>query len=199
MSVGAAERGEGLRARKKQATRIALHDAAIRLMTQAPPHSVTVEAICAEAGVSRRTFFNYFDSKEEALFLWDEEYAGHVTDAIRDDLPDASPMAAAGRAVRELFRHTVMAQSRAPLQELLVAHPELVAAGLRVGRALEDAVAEGVAARTGRDADDLYVQTVSAAVSAGVRVISRNWAKATEAGVDQLFADVFGILETGGA
>lgn len=189
--------GEGLRERKKQATRLALRDAAIRLMTEADPQSVTVEAICAEAGVSRRTFFNYFDSKEEALFAWDEEAGRRMTATIRDHAPGSSPFVAASVAVRDMFRRAVADKSQQPLQRLLTSHPDLVAAGMRVGRALEQAVAEGVAERTGREAGDLYVQTVSAAVSAGIRVVSRNWPHSPEEGIDALVAEVFALLETG--
>jgi AcrR family transcriptional regulator len=57
----------GLRARQKQARRAALIDAAQLLVGRDGLDGVTVEAICAEAGVSARTFFNYFESKDDAV------------------------------------------------------------------------------------------------------------------------------------
>lgn len=58
----------GLRERKKAATRLALHESALRLAAEQGPDGVTIEAIADAANVSRRTFSNYFSSKEEALF-----------------------------------------------------------------------------------------------------------------------------------
>lgn len=54
------------REQKKLLTRQALHDAARRLVLASGVSAVTVEEICAAAGVSPRTFFNYFPSKAAA-------------------------------------------------------------------------------------------------------------------------------------
>jgi AcrR family transcriptional regulator len=57
----------GLRARKKVARREALIDATHKLVERDGLDGATVEAICAQAGVSTRTFFNYFESKDDAV------------------------------------------------------------------------------------------------------------------------------------
>ena len=57
----------GLRERKKLAVRRALGSAAIRLAVERGLDNVTIEDITAEAGVSLRTFGNYFSSKYEAM------------------------------------------------------------------------------------------------------------------------------------
>src|SRR6201991_1152671 len=57
----------GLRERKKLDTRRALSDAALKLSFERGLDSVTREAIAELAGVSLRTFNNYFTGKYEAL------------------------------------------------------------------------------------------------------------------------------------
>ncbi|MGV9895790.1 TetR/AcrR family transcriptional regulator, partial [Streptomyces tendae] len=57
----------GLRERKKRATREALREAALRLAVERGPDQVRVEDIAEAAGVSPRTYNNYFASREQAI------------------------------------------------------------------------------------------------------------------------------------
>lgn len=57
------------RERRKRATRRALRAATLDLGLERGLGDLRVEEITARAGVSTRTFFNYFDSKEEAALL----------------------------------------------------------------------------------------------------------------------------------
>jgi AcrR family transcriptional regulator len=57
----------GLRERKRSETRAKLEMAAVTLAAREGIEHATLDAICEVAGVSTRTFFNYFDSKEDAI------------------------------------------------------------------------------------------------------------------------------------
>jgi AcrR family transcriptional regulator len=58
----------GLRERKRQQTRQQLISSAMRLFEQKGYEQTTVAEIAFGAGVSTKTFFNYFASKDEVLF-----------------------------------------------------------------------------------------------------------------------------------
>lgn len=59
---------EGARASRIRRTREAIISAALDLAAEAPDRRLTAEHIAERAGVSRRTFFNYFPSVEAAFF-----------------------------------------------------------------------------------------------------------------------------------
>lgn len=58
---------EQLKARKRQVVRDALSDAAAEMFRIRGFEAVTVEEIAQAAGVSRRTFFRYYESKEDVM------------------------------------------------------------------------------------------------------------------------------------
>ncbi len=57
----------GLRERKREETRDRMERAAVEIALAGGIEQATVDAISAAANVSPRTFFNYFDSKEDAI------------------------------------------------------------------------------------------------------------------------------------
>ena len=88
------EEPPGLRERKKAATRAALHEAAVRLAAEHGFDRLTVEAIADAAGVSRRTFSNYFSGKEEALFHGDAERLRRLLELLAEQPADELPWTA---------------------------------------------------------------------------------------------------------
>ncbi|MCU1566883.1 MAG: Transcriptional regulator, TetR family [Pseudarthrobacter sp.] len=76
---GSAVIAGGLRERKRAATRAGITSAARALTAERGLNGYTVEEVCERADISRRTFFNYFPTKEDAII-------GHADDDIPTDV-----------------------------------------------------------------------------------------------------------------
>ena len=77
----------GRRESKRRKTRDALIASATRLFAESGYQATTVAAIAAGAGVSPRTFFGYFPTKEAVLF-WPFDVLAHDLEAALSDGPD---------------------------------------------------------------------------------------------------------------
>lgn len=100
------ESTERVRERKRRETRQQIAKTGLRLFLANGYEQTTLDAIAAEAGISRRTFFAYFKSKEDILFVWQHEGWNAVWEDLRTVSPDENPLDAV-RAVflRHLARH----------------------------------------------------------------------------------------------
>ena len=162
----------GLRERKKAATREALSTAALRLALEHGPENVRVDDIAEAAGVSPRTYNNYFSSREAAIVAAvAAERALRVGAALRARPADEPLATAVTEAVVGEYE-----EPRLPAGELL----RLVAstAGLRsefIGTvaAIEQPIANAIATRTGDEG--LAPKVLAAAVSAAARVAVESW------------------------
>jgi AcrR family transcriptional regulator len=69
----------GLRERRRRQTSADIRDAAVRLSLERGFDKVTIEEICVEAGISTRTFFNYFPNKESAMAYGPSDIPAELT------------------------------------------------------------------------------------------------------------------------
>jgi AcrR family transcriptional regulator len=89
----------GLRETKKLATRQQIADVAMTLFVQRGFDRVTVAEVAAAAGLSEKTVFNYFPTKEDLFFDEVPERARRLTEAIRSR-PEGEPILAALRRLQ---------------------------------------------------------------------------------------------------
>jgi AcrR family transcriptional regulator len=81
---------EGWRDRKRRLTAARIAETGLRLFVEQGFEATTLDAIAAAAGIARRTFFHYFDSKEALLFAY-EERAEQGMRAALDGMPTDMP------------------------------------------------------------------------------------------------------------
>ncbi|UVJ40689.1 TetR/AcrR family transcriptional regulator [Arthrobacter sp. CJ23] len=146
-----------LRERKRAATRSAITAVARSLTADRGLNGYTVEEVCEEAGISRRTFFNYFHSKEDAVI-------GSFSDDLPQDAladftlnPGRMPNTISSTLLAALHHLTLTimersAVSRAEVHQLIAAikaEPQLLGRMTLEGEARERQFAELIAAREG--------------------------------------------------
>jgi AcrR family transcriptional regulator len=187
----------GLRERKKQATRDALSWAALSLAVERGLDTVLVEDIASAAGVSPRTFNNYFSSKYEAIAsrATDRVYrVGAVLLARPADEPLWDAITAAVLEVHAEAASVPQPEWLAGLRPVLSAPAmagELLKSYVKMQRALSDAIA----ARLGegddqKDHGGMYPEILAAAVAAATQVASDHWLRADPP------VPLYGLLET---
>ena len=190
----------GLRERKKAATRAALGFAALRLAIEhGSLDRVSADQIASEAGVSTRTFHNYFRSKEEAVLNDFNEFARAFLDDVRErarrqPVWDALRDASIGLHVDERFELTMM-RCR---EELVKNSPTLITE--QAGKFIElfTAALDIVAEATGSDSDDLYPRLVLGSALIAMKVANEHWLQHPEdAPLSEVLTQTFAQFEAG--
>jgi AcrR family transcriptional regulator len=171
-------RGAGLRERKKLATRQALSHAALRLAVERGLENVTVEDITAAAGVSLRTFRNYFASKYESITTLGAERARRIGASLLERPAEERLWEALTSAVLQHYDGADQAlgtDTMAALRLILNA-PAMRGEYLKINFEIQNALSAAIAQRTGTDpAADMFPQILAGAVTAASQVALRRW------------------------
>jgi AcrR family transcriptional regulator len=165
----------GRRERKKRATRQALSAAALRLAREHGPQNVRVDDIAEAAGVSPRTYNNYFSSREQAIVVALAAERGHGVAASLRKRPTDEPLehAVVGALIEQ---YSDDGEPDRDTLALITSAPALRAEFLDTIAAIERPLAEAIAARTGPDGQgELRTEVLAAAVSGAARVAAERW------------------------
>ena len=95
-----------LREQKKENTRRSLARAAAELLLIEGNEGMTVAAIAERAGVSPRTFHNYFPRREDALISFLEATVGELAEKVRSAPEGETPLATMHRLLTERMEYT---------------------------------------------------------------------------------------------
>jgi AcrR family transcriptional regulator len=140
------------RARAERTARI--EQVALELFRTRGFDHVTVEDICARAGVSPATFYRHFGTKDEVVFAYRGDFDRALREAIGTvtDLPEHARLV----AVLETFARFLESQRETitARDAIVLGHPRLLQRTLTVQRDLEVALAAGLAGLRGLSQPD---------------------------------------------
>jgi AcrR family transcriptional regulator len=170
-----------VRARSRNLLRAELAEAASAYVAEHGYESTTADALARGIGISRATFFRYFDSKEDAVVSAGQARGGalveHVDGAAAPEDGSAWTLLrqAASASVAHAERHPERERARMRMVGEL---PALTARLLLVRRQEQHALAEALERRLGdvRAADALAAAAISA-----IDLAWRDWARADDA------------------
>jgi AcrR family transcriptional regulator len=142
-----------LQERKQELVRAELFNAAWQLFGERGYEATTVAEIAAAAGVSRRTFFRYYASKEDVLIETTDELAEAMLAAMAERPADEPPLVAIERALAPVLQAQLAQSERLQtIIKLLRGSRTLRRAMLERHALLEERLAVQIAVRLGTDA-----------------------------------------------
>ena len=172
----------GRRGRPRGTSARELELISLRMFTEQGFDDTTVERIAAAAGVSKRTFFRYFDSKADVLW---HAFDGEVR-SLRAAFAAVPPQAPLMAAIRQVvvgvnsYRAEDVPELRTRMH-LIGSVPALQASAAQHYDDWERAVSEFAAARLGQPAGSLYPLAIGRATLAVCRSAYDRWADRADA------------------
>jgi AcrR family transcriptional regulator len=159
----------GLRERKKQQTRAAIREAAMRLFLERGFDQVSVAEVARAADVSEQTVFNYFPTKEDLVYERMDTFEDELLTAVRERPVGVSPLRAFARFILDRSESAASGEGRrrvAELTRLVSASPSLMARERQIVARYTDALAAVLTEETGASPDDIEPRMTAEAMMA---------------------------------
>lgn len=167
---------EGLRERKKRLTRALISDTAMAMFLDRGFDDVKVADIADACGVSEKTVYNYFPTKESLLFDREAELAASLWGNLGPDSQARSPVVGILELIEAQLEEIYKTWLRDGMElfrrfaELIDATPSLQTAQRDMSDRLERTAAEALAARAGISPDDPEPRIAAASLVALWRI-----------------------------
>lgn len=149
------QKAPGLREYKRQQTLKRIAEVGLERFLAKGYEATTLDEIAAAAGISRRTFFHYFKSKDDILLAYFRVFSDAIKDFVMEDTPSGPPLEAAFSALSKIVASLQEAKMLAIAR--LMRQSETLQTRRHVGYLqFEQAIHEGLCTLyPGREADDL--------------------------------------------
>ena len=174
-----------LRERKRRLLQREIIELALRHITDHGYDTSTVDEIAHAAGVSRRTFFRYFPTKEDVVIGYFDEIGSDLRAALAARPADEPPLIAIRRTFTQMLeRHGTDRDLVLTLCQLTEHTPALRARQVDKQDRWRSAIVDVIAERTGGNPLDPQIQLLGRVALAVFDVSLRDWA--LRGGVDEV-------------
>ncbi len=186
------------RGRRQRTSHAELERVAFALFAAKGFDQTTIDDIAEAAGIGRRTFFNYYASKNDLVWGRFDHDVARLRRLLAAAPPEIALMDALREAVVEFNRYdeAVLTEHRTRMR-LILHVPALQADSTLRYAQWATAVAEFVAARTGHPADGLVPRLVGQTALGAAITAYRQWLDAESGDLSALIAQAMSLLTTG--
>ncbi|NLR98818.1 TetR family transcriptional regulator [Rhizobium sp. P38BS-XIX] len=167
---------EGRRERKRRQTRERIEAMALKLFLERGFDNTTIEDITEAADVSKRSFFDYFPSKENVVAAWQDGFADELSEAVAAQPVEASLIEVIEAAINAALHAAISDPQRLAIAALIRDTPALRARDQLKYAKLEKKLAEALCARGDGSAEEqLRLGMLAAAVVSMMRIGGERW------------------------
>jgi AcrR family transcriptional regulator len=185
-----------LRSRTRENVRVQIAEVAFNVFAERGFDAVTATEVAEAAGISRASFFRYFESKEDAVFVAQEELGAKIAARLRERPAGED----AWSALRQSLDPIIAVYRESPTQSLARLRLTRSTTKLRAHQLerfdqWKQLIGAALAERLGVEEVDLRIEALVSAALAALGSASSRWAASDGADdLVELIDDAFGAI-----
>ena len=165
---------EGLRERKRRETLVRIAENGLRLFVKDGFEATTLEAVATAAGISARTLFYYFKTKEELLQYWrDDSFFTALGPTLAKETREKNPLQATRDTILKLVSR--YETDRSIVVDRLMHSTEALRARKQASFVEMDTIVYGVLRERYPDEKPQMLRTVAMLGFGALRLAMENW------------------------